>query len=72
MIEKEKIIVKITSGNNKRIKIIGMKLNKIYNFAKTYCSFSCLENYSKITNEYKNENYFCENNGNKMITIEIF
>ena len=72
MIEKEKVIVKITSGNNKRIKIIGMKLNKIYNFAKTYCSFSCLENYSKITNEYKNENYFCENNGNKMITIEIF
>jgi RIO-like serine/threonine protein kinase len=70
-IEKEKTIVKITKGNNKKIKIISMKLNNVYNFAKTYCSFSCLEDYSKIIKEYKDEKYFCENNGNKIITIEI-
>ena len=71
MVEKEKVIVKITIGSNKKIRIIGMKLNTIYNFAKTYCSFSCLENYSKITNNYENEIYFCNDNGDKMITIEI-
>lgn len=75
MIEKEKVIVKITKGSNKKIKIIGMKLNKIYNFAKTYCSFSCLEDYSNIVNKYVDKKYFCENNvskENKIITIEIF
>ena len=71
MIEKEKVIVKITTGSNKKIKIIGMKLNNIYNFSKTYCSFSCLENYSKITNKYENEIYLCNDKEDKMITIEI-
>lgn len=71
LIAKEKIIVKITIGNNKKIRIIGKKLNNIYNFSKIYYSFTCFENYEKITNEYKNEKQFCEIDGNKLITIEI-
>ena len=71
LVEKEKVIVKITSGNNKKIKILSMKLNFLYNFTKTYCSFSCLENYTKILKKYDKEDYFCEKNGNRIITIEI-
>lgn len=71
MVEKEKVIVKITKGKNKKTRIIGMKLNNIYYFSHTYCSFSCLEDYSKITKKYKNSEYFCDDTGNKMITIEI-
>ena len=71
LVENEKVIVKITKGNNKKIKVLSMKLNSLYNFMKTYCSFSCLEDYSKIVKKYEKENSFCEKNGDKMITIEI-
>lgn len=71
LVEKEKVIVKITKGNNKKIKFLSTELNSLYNFTKTYCSFSCLENYSKILKKYDKENYFCEKDGDKIITIEI-
>lgn len=71
LIEKEKVIVKITNGNNKKIKILSMKLNHIYNFSKTFCSFSCLKNYSKIINQYEGEKQFCDIEGKKTVTIEV-
>jgi hypothetical protein len=71
LVENEKVIVKITKGDNKKIKILSMKLNSLYNFTRTYCSFSCLEDYSKIIKKYDKESSFCEKSGNNLITIEI-
>ena len=71
LIGEEKVIVKITKGNNKKIKILSRTLNSLFNFTNTYCSFSCLEDYSKILKKYENEIAFCDKTGSKTITIEI-
>ena len=46
LIDKEKVIVKITRNKNKKIKLFSKILNNLYNFINTYCSFSCTEFYN--------------------------
>ena len=71
LIDKEKVIVKITKNKNKKILILSMKLNPIYNFVHTYSSFICTEDYNKIKNEYKNDKTFCTTNSTDYVTIEV-
>jgi len=65
MLDKEEVIVKVTKQKKENIKKINtiIEINKIIkdlpNFAETYCSFSCLENFESFDNEYKNSKSFC-------------
>jgi hypothetical protein len=76
--DKEEVIVKITkqnkSGMKKKNNIIEVNkmIKDLPNFAETYCSFSCLENFDSLSNEYKNSKSFCNaKDDNKVITLEI-
>lgn len=71
LIDKEKIIVKITKNVNNKIIILGTKLNSLHNFVKTHCSFYCTERYEKINNKYKDSSYFCSNTSPDYITVEV-
>lgn len=63
--DKEKVIVKITKQKKNNIKksniiIEATKIVKtIPNFVETFCSFSCLENFESLDNEYKDSKSFC-------------
>ncbi len=78
-IDKEEVIVKITKQKKENIKKanIILEANKIVknmpNFIETYCSFTCLENFNALSNEYKDSNSFCNptEDNNKIITLEI-
>ncbi len=73
-IDKEKVIVKITKGKKANIIIEANKIVKnMPNFIETYCSFTCLENFNALSNEYKDSNSFCNptEDNNKIITLEI-
>lgn len=74
LIDKEKIIVKITSSYNKKLMIFGRLLFKEPNFIKTYCVFPCYENLKSYKNKYKDEVSFCngeQDKEHKLITLEI-
>jgi CRISPR/Cas system CMR-associated protein Cmr5 small subunit len=71
LIDKEKVIVKISKNINKKIILFGKILNNLYNFVFTYCSFNCTEDYRKIDNKYEDKKYFCSTTSNTLATIEI-
>ena len=57
LIKKEKVIVKITKGYNKKIKYLNKLFkNEKYNLIKTYCNFYCHENDKTVTSKYKDKN----------------
>lgn len=66
--DKERVIVKVTKQKKKNIKkantiIEATKILKdMSNFVETYCSFSCLENFESLDNEYKDSKNFCNGN----------
>jgi len=70
--DKEKVIVKITKGKRDDIIEINKIIKNLPNFAETYCSFSCLENFNSLANDYKDSKGFCNaKDDNKVITLEI-
>ena len=75
--DKEEVIVKITKQNKSGIKKnniieVNKMIKDLPNFAETYCSFSCLENFDSLSNEYKDSKSFCNaKDDNKVITLEI-
>lgn len=77
LMKKEKVIVKITSGNNKKIRFIDKILSTETNFIRTYCAFPCYENLTVFDDKYSNSNAYCNANTyenkatNKLITLEI-
>ena len=73
-LKKERIIVKITKGENKKIKVTNNLLNNIkYNFVKTFCTFSCYEDYNKLNLSYAKNTYFCSSkpDSKDIITLEL-
>lgn len=68
LIEKEKVIIKISQGYKPLIIKINKLIKYMPNFVKTYCSFNCYEDFN-----YTDKNGFC--NGNEksgdIITLEI-
>jgi RIO-like serine/threonine protein kinase len=71
-IDKEEVIVKITKDKRYDIIEINKLIKDLPNFAETYCSFSCLENFDSLFNEYKDSKSFCNaKDDNKVITLEI-
>ena len=68
-IDDENVIVKITKEKRNDIVEINRVIKDLPNFIETYCSFSCLENFNSLSNEYKNSTDIEDNN--KIITIEI-
>lgn len=72
LIEKEKVIVKITKMNSKYIPYITEKLSYEPNFIKTIMAFTCYEKEYLLNNNYNNINSFCNGDDNdKIITIEV-
>lgn len=73
LIKKEKVIVKITKGYNKKVKYFNnLFKNEKYNLIKTYCNFYCHENDKTLTSKYKDKNEFCSgNNEQQLILLEI-
>ena len=73
LMKKEKVIVKITYGNNKKVIYFDKIVKNEPNFIKTYCAFSCSEDKNILNFEYSGSNSFCNNNKNhnKNITLEI-
>jgi len=60
--------------NGKRNDIIDTNkiIKDLPNFVETYCSFSCLEDYNSIKDNYKDSKEFCNSNDdNRIITLEI-
>lgn len=72
-IDTEEVIVKITKEKRDDIIEINKLIKDLPNFIETYCSFSCLENFNSLSNEYKDSNSFCNatKDNNKIITLEI-
>ena len=72
-IDKEEVIVKITKEKRDDIIEINKVIKDLPNFIETYCSFSCLENFNSLSNEYKDSKSFCNatEDNNKIITLEI-
>lgn len=74
LIEKEKVIVKITQDKRDNIININKITKDMPNFIETYCSFSCLENSDDLDKKYENIKGFCNakaKNSGKLITLEI-
>ena len=71
LVNEEKVIVKITKNKNKKIIVLSNNLSILFNFVKTYCSFSCTEKYEKIDKKYQDNNYFCSTTATQYITVEI-
>jgi hypothetical protein len=73
LIKKEKVIVKITFGYNKKIKVFNNLLkNEKHNLIKTYCVFTCYENEKTLSNKYKDSNDFCNGTSeDQLILLEI-
>ena len=72
MLNKEEVIVKITKGNRNDIIDTNKIIKDLPNFVETYCSFSCLEDYNSIKDNYKDSKEFCNSNDdNRIITLEI-
>jgi hypothetical protein len=58
--DKEKVIVKVTKQKKANTIIEATRIVKdMSNFVETYCSFSCLENFEFLDNEYKDSKSFC-------------
>ena len=71
-IDKEEVIIKITKDKRYDIIEINKLIKDLPNFAETYCSFSWLENFDSLSNEYKDSKSFCNaKDDNKVITLEI-
>ena len=71
LVNEEKVIVKITKNKNKKIIVLSNNLSILFNFVKTYCSFSCTEKYEKIDKKYQDNNYFCSTVEIQYLTIKI-
>ena len=76
LMNREKILVKITDGNNRNIITFNNMLNGKPNFIETYYNFSCLENKENVENKYENEKGYCNpnvntSNKNERITLEL-
>jgi hypothetical protein len=74
LMKKEKVVVKITNGDNKKLIIFNKMLKNEPNFVKTYCVFSCEEDKNALNLEYRNSMHFCNGDNNdysKKVTLEI-
>ncbi len=52
MVDKEKILVRLTNNNNKRLPLINKKLSKLPNFPLVYCTIICKESVDIIDANY--------------------
>jgi hypothetical protein len=72
LLNKEKVVVKITKMNSKYLLIITKILSNEPNFINNIITFTCNENEYYIKNNYKNINSFCNGQENdKIITVEV-
>jgi len=52
LLNKEKILVRLTSNNNKRLPLINSKLSKLPGFPLTYCTIICTESSDLVNAQY--------------------
>jgi serine/threonine protein kinase len=75
MIDKEKVIVKLTKNIDiRRIKNISYLVKYFSNFPKIYCIFQCREDETNFDTDYLNVRGFCKQNPletDQLITLEI-
>jgi len=65
------VVVKVSKGDDKKIKYVNNLLHSYNNFMRSLCTFSCKEKDINIDLNWENANGFCEGNSER-ITLSIY